>query len=321
MKRMKLFATACALAWSAACLAQSPGGSSALPSRDGPTEDLRTRNALSQPEIKRLSEQIDRWNRVEGRGAMTPREVNARTAAMLGALKVPCAVSEAIYRGDAPATPGQKIYEAACEDGMGYLLLLQRSTLQGISCLATDSENQPVKCELPANADNRAIASKVLSRHQIECKVRDLKWLGTSAADLDHVEVACEDGSGYMMRSPGIGSSGTLEIMGCREAIKQGLACELSSQAGTAPGRVADSRPSLDWFKEALSRNGVGCLTKRGRIIGRESVKRRYLVEFECTDRPDGLIAFVPPVGDTVNAFESMSCPTAAQRGIRCEWH
>ena len=94
----------------------------------------------------------------------------------------------------------------------------------------------------------------------------------------------------------------------------------MSSQAAPAAGRAVDSRPSLEWFKEALTRNGVSCVTKRARIVGRESIKRRYLVEFECSDRPEGLMAFVPPVGDTANAFESMNCEAAAKRGIRCEW-
>jgi hypothetical protein len=76
----------------------------------------------------------------------------------------------------------------------------------------------------------------------------------------------------------------------------------------------------LSWFKEELSRNGVGCETKRARIVGRESIKRRYLVEFDCADRPEGLVAFVPPAGDTAHPFESMTCALAAARGIRCEW-
>ena len=49
------------------------------------------------------------------------------------------------------------------------------------------------------------------------------------------------------------------------------------------------------------------------------SAVRRYLVEFECSDRPEGLVAIVPPAADTVNPFESMNCALAAERGIRCE--
>ena len=283
-------------------------------------EPMTTRDTMSQADLKRLAEQLDQWSRVEKNGTVSPRVAKARTAAMLAVLNVPCEVSEAAYQGSTPDKSDQHVYEAACEDGMGYLLLLQGTDLRGISCLATGRESAEMKCALPANADGRVIAGRVLSRNQIDCKVRDIKWLGTSASKLDHVEVACENGDGYMMRSPRIGSSGKLEVFGCQDAIKNGVACELSSQAAPAAGRAVDSRPSLEWFKEALTRNGVSCVTKRARIVGRESIKRRYLVEFECSDRPEGLMAFVPPVGDTANAFESMNCEAAAKRGIRCEW-
>lgn len=286
--------------------------------RQAPGEAVYTRDTLSQSDLKHLSEQIDQWNRVEGERGLSPREARMRTSAMLSVLKVSCVVSDAMYRGAAPEDPDLKIYEAACEDGAGYLLLVHRSTLKGASCLAT-GHDLPAKCAMPANADSRALAGRMLAHRNIDCGVRDVKWLGTNAADLDHVEVACEGGGGYMMRSPRIGSSGKLDVVDCQQAIRQGVACELSSSSATS-GRVADSRPSLEWFKEALSRNGVTCQTKRARIVGRESIKRRYLVEFECTDRPEGLIAFVPPVGDTANPFESMSCVLAAERGIRCEW-
>ncbi len=280
--------------------------------------EVLTRDTLSQSDLKRLAEQIDQWSRVEGERGMSPREAKARTSAMLSALKVSCVVSEAMYRGTASEDPSLKIYEAACEDGAGYLLLVQLSTLKGVSCLAR-GHNSSLKCAMPPNADSRALAGRILSRHDIDCAVRDVKWLGTSAADLDHVEVACDSGAGYMIRSPRIGSTGKREVLDCQESIKQGAACERSS-TGTTPGRVVDSRPSLEWFKEALRRNGVNCQTKRARIVGRESIKRRYLVEFECTEHPEGLIAYVPPFGDTVNLFESMNCAIAAQRGIRCEW-
>ena len=158
-----------------------------------------------------------------------------------------------------------------------------------------------------------------MKRSGVECKVRELKWLGTSAANLDHIEAACEAGGGYVIRSPRPGSSGKLEVLGCQDAIRQGVACELSPSAPSAAESNAGSRPTLSWFKEALSRNGVSCESRRARIFGRESGKRRYLVEFECSDRPEGLVAIVPPAGDTVNPFESMNCTAAAERGIRCE--
>jgi hypothetical protein len=321
MKILTLLSVLTVFAMPPACLAQGAGGASAAsPVRDEPTDDLRTRNALSQSEIKRLAEQIEQWNRVEGNAGVPPRVARLRTAAMLKALNVSCVVTDAAYRGPAPDAAAENVYEAACEDGMGYLLTLQGSALKGTACLATVAESL-LKCALPANADGKVMAGNVLNRHQIECKVRDSRWLGANAAGMDHIEVACDSGDGYMIRTPHLGLSGKLDVFSCRDALEHGIRCELSSQPGSVSASAADSRPTLAWFKDALSRYGVSCQSKRARIIGRESIKRRYLVEFECTDRPEGLVTFVPAAGDAVNPFESINCETAAVRGIRCEWN
>jgi hypothetical protein len=287
--------------------------------RQAPAEDMMTRDTLSQSDLKRLAERIDQWTRVEQNGSLSPRLAKSRATAMLGVLKVSCEVSEAAYRGTAPQDAEQHVYEAACKDGFGYLLMLQGSLLTGISCFASGQDESRVACALPANSDSKVMASTVLARNHVQCQVQDLKWLGTSAANLDHIEVACEGGDGFVMRSPPPGSSGKLEVLGCQDAKLQGVVCELSLHAQSARAAVGDSRPTLTWFKEELSRNGVECQSRRARIVGRESIKRRYLVEFECADRPDGLVVFVPPAGDTVNPFESMNCRSAAERGIRCE--
>jgi hypothetical protein len=308
------------LALPAEGFAQATGApNSGAAGRQEPGGDNVSRDTLSQSELKRLNEKIDQWKRVEGKAGVTPRVARARTAAMLEVLQVACEVSNAAYRGTGPEGDKQNIYEAGCTDGMGYLLVLQDSSLIGTSCLMADREGSPVKCALPENSDSKIVAAAVLARNSVSCKVRDLKSLGTSAANLDHIEVACEDGGAYVIRSPHPGVGGKLEVVGCQDAIKQGVPCELSAAARPAPPSHADSRPTLSWFKEELSRHGVSCQTKRARIVGRESIKRRYLVEFECADRPEGLVAFVPPAGDTVNAFESMNCASAAERGIRCE--
>jgi hypothetical protein len=310
MKYLTLLSVVTMLALPIESFAQAAGPSnSGAAGRQEPGGDNLGRDTLSQSDLKRLAEKIDQWNRVEGKAGVPPRVAKTRTTAMLAVLKVSCVVSDAAYRGTAPADAEQHIYEAACEDGMGYLLYLQESSLNGTSCLAVGQDESGVKCALPANSDGKVMAGAVLNRNHIRCNVRDLKWLGASAANLDHTEVACEGSGGYVVRIPRPGSSGKLDILGCEDAIKQGIACELSSD---------DSRPSLPWFKEALRRNGVSCQTKSARIVGRESIKRRYLVEFECSDRPEGLVAFVPPAGDTVNSFESMNCAAAAERGIRC---
>ena len=319
MKLFTLLSLLTVLALPVESSAQAGVGNAGPAGRQEPTQEIQTRDTLSTSDLKRIAEQIDQWTRIEGNGSVTPRVAKTRTTAMLSVLNASCVVLDAAYRGKAPDNDDQHIYEAACEDGMGYLLILHGSMLSGMSCLAGGWNESPVKCALPANADSKVMAGAVLNRNGIECKVRDLKSLGTSAANLDHIEAACENSGGYVMRSPQLGTSGKLDVLSCQDAIKQGVACQLSPQAASAPESSADSRPTLSWFKEALNRNGVSCQSKRARIVGRESIKRRYLVEFECEDRPEGLVVFVPPAGDTVNSFESMNCLSAAERGVRCE--
>lgn len=318
MKPLAVISLITVLALPAEGLAQAGAGNAGAAGRQQPAEDNLTRDTLSQSDLKRLAEQIDQWNRVDGKKGVLPHVARERTTAMLAVLQVPCAVSDALYRGRALDAGQSHVYEAACEQGMGYLLMLQGAALTGRSCLA-DSDASSMKCTLPANLDGKVMVAAVLNRQHITCKVRDFKWLGSSASGLDHVEAACEGDSGYVLRGPPPGMNGKHEVLNCQDAVKQGIACKLTSTAASTTPSAADSRPTLAWFKDSLSRNGVSCETRRARVIGRESIKRRYLVEFECSDRPEGLIAYVPAAGDTSNPFEIMSCAAAAQRAIRCE--
>jgi hypothetical protein len=137
----------------------------------------------------------------------------------------------------------------------------------------------------------RTRTSAMLAVLKVSCAVSDAAYRGQTLDDTGTqiYEAACEKGGGYVIRSPRPGSIGKLEALSCQEAFAQGVPCELSPQP----------QPTA--------------------IVGRESIKRRYVVEFECVNRAEGLIAFVPAAGDSVNPFESMSCVSAAARGIRCE--
>lgn len=309
-----------------ALLAASPEGlaqsapAPRIPDTSEPTEGLRTQNAMSQSDLKRLGEMVDQWNRVERKSGVSPREARKRVGQMLNVLGVHCDLMDAAYRGRGAGDAQPYLYEAACRDGMGYLLSLAGDSLTGTSCLTGEEGGLLAACALPANADRTAVAATVLRGKSVACGVRGLKWLGVDAQNRDHVEVACDGGAGYVVRAPRPGNAGELEVLECAAATEAGVHCKLTASATEADSAAADGRPTLAWFKEALSRNGVSCQVKRARIVGRESIKRRYVVEFECEDRPQGLVAFVPAAGDTVTRFESVDCAAAASRGIRCQF-
>lgn len=248
------------------------------------------------------------------------------------------------------------LYEVACANGMGYLLtLVGLSNASGISCFAasatqqvasanspgatanpsetaTSAEKVDSTCHLPANQDLNTMATTVVRNAGTACDAHGVKWLGQSGSPtLDYTEVACNDGQGVVLRTPAPGAIGIIDVLSCADAATHGAQCHLSAPppavaADTAPAAAGGSpppdgpRPSLQWFKDALSKNGVSCEVKKARVVGRESIKRRYVVEYQCAQQLQGLVAFVPSPGDTTNSFESMDCAAAAQRKIACQF-
>lgn len=98
--------------------------------------------------------------------------------------------------------------------------------------------------------------------------------------------------------------------MSCQEAAKQGLKCRLTD------GGPVTVPITLQTFRDALKENGVSCEPTQMRLIGRETVSRRYVVEMQCPDS-GGLVAFIPLEGNT-KKLETLDCSAAMERNILC---
>jgi hypothetical protein len=301
-----------------------------------PVEQSYTNAFISQSDLKEIAEFMDHIRLLERKDLVSPTVAKTRTSKMLKALQVSCELTDAAQQGSGRETIGGKqvsigLYEVSCADGMGYLLSTQAASVSGISCFAAegsaasnpaDASKVGAKCQLAANVDSKLMAAAVVRNVGASCVVRELKWLGQSAAKLDYTEVACNDNKGYVLRTPIPGNQGKIDAVSCQDAVAQGVKCQLTTVAvAEAPSAAgADERPTLQWFKDALIRNGVSCNAKQARIAGREKIKRRYIVEFQCDHQPQGLVVYVPTAVDTTNLFESMDCAAAAIRGITCQF-
>lgn len=71
----------------------------------------------------------------------------------------------------------------------------------------------------------------------------------------------------------------------------------------------------LDLLKEA----GVDCTPLQLRTIGQDMRDKRYVIEAQCTEQPNGLVAFIPMNGNE-GKFEIMDCAAALSRHITCEF-
>ena len=222
--------------------------------------------------------------------------------------------------GKVPEVTG--IYEVACQEGTGYLLVALGPDKQplAVSCVAADAAfstdtAQGVKsefyCDLPANKDVKAMATKLMSVADTPCIVSKMHGMGVDeATQTEYSEVACEDGKGYLMKTP-MRLNAHISAISCREAVVSGLKC-LLTDGGPAPA------VTMQMLLDALKRNGVNCEPDQMRYIGRETVGKRYVVEVLSPERPKGLVSFIP-VQDTTKPFETIDCATAAARNIQCK--
>lgn len=252
----------------------------------------------------------------------------AESGTLVGALGLPCEITDAESIGRGHVTEGgkaieAKLYEVACRNGTGYLLQSGGQSPVATSCFAADATHaadlaegrkSDLYCQLPANKDIKAMAGGLMSAVGTPCAIKGVRWFGLSTSrEIDYTEVSCDDGRGYLLKVPRTSASGQLSAIGCRDAAARGLKCHLTD------GGPVSTPVSMQAFRDALKHNGVDCEPSQMRVVGRESVDRRYVVEVQCSERPAGLVAFIP-LDDNVNKFEAVDCPAALDRGVTCQF-
>ena len=288
--------------------------------------------SLSHEDLEKLSG--DHKQDTEGDMPKDPKVARARAQAqsepLLEALQIACTITNArlVVSGTRQLKPGAtevaaKVYEVACNGGMGYLLQTQGNEAPlGNSCLnAEESRAADVAkgkipgyfCALPENRDVYALISELIaSNGGAACSVRELKWFGRSASTrTDYSEVECKEGGGYLVQVPQPGSSTPTTIMTCAQAAKRGIKCRLTD-AGPIEAPI-----TLDTLKVALAEHGIACKIDHIQLVGQEEKRRRYVVEYRCADQPAGMVAFLPLEGNT-NPYDAIDCAKAVRSGIIC---
>lgn len=221
-----------------------------------------------------------------------------------------------------------KAYEVACNNGMGYFLVSHSPQAPtGFSCFAADAQRQALEakgqkfddiCTLKANRNLTAAATKILKNAGTACAVTKLAWFGQSTASkMEYNEVACSDGKGYILGTTLPGTPLQMSLIGCPEGAARGMKCQLTTVAAVA-SNDADPVPTADNLKAALAAHGPACTVTDMRVVGRETVRKRHVVEFLCPEQPKGLVAFIP-LGANPNKYQAVDCPTAAKAGVICK--
>lgn len=276
---------------------------------------------MSTDQLQKLGDFMDMRNMLVGKDSEKSKmETLKETKKLIKKLNLSCDITDAVQAAKGKSDTGAevKLYEVACSNAMGYLFVAQAEKATSISCFAADvthaddlakGQKSELYCQLADNKDLLANASKILSSTSVNCDAVQVRWYGSSqATQTEYTEVSCKDGKGYLIQTALPGNTKPATSISCLDSVKKGLACKI-----TDTGIV-----SLDDIAKELNKNSLNCPAEKIRVIGKEKIRKRYVVEAHCSDKTSGIIAFVP-FEATANKFEAMTCDEAKKIGINCK--
>jgi len=232
------------------------------------------------------------------------QNANAMIQPVVAAAGARCTVTNVSFMGFSPANNLRR-YEVACSEGMGYVVdRLPTGAPKAVDCLTAGMGGQA--CTLTTKEQINAYIGSIASRSGRTCTIADTRIMGSSASGSTYYELACAGSPGYVMETK---AGAFVRALDCLEAVSIGGGCTLTNTAAIAEVREGQ-------YLAALRSKGIPCTGTEFRLLGKDS-RQRDVVEFICSDRPSGLVAFVAPggAGDITN----FDCFEAEGRSIACQ--
>ncbi len=224
------------------------------------------------------------------RRAVPERLVRERTAEILAAAGTPCEIAAAHNPGE--TRQRKQIYEIACREGPGYLVIATDAPaiLNCLHLAATERAqraadgSRPVTslCLLDQNKDAAASLRPLATRVDPACVVDQAAWIGRVGEDQDRYEVGCQGRDGLWLQTP-VNRTDITETFSCLDLVAMGGACEF-----TTPDEQAATVAS--W----LPADGPACTADSARVVGVADGARYY--ELSC-GAGTGLMLRLTPEG------------------------
>lgn len=214
-----------------------------------------------------------------------------------------CTVTNVAFMGQSPSS-GMKRYEVACNEGMGYVVDRHPTEApSAVDCLTAGLAGQ--ECKLTTKAQINTYIGTIASRSGRTCAIADTRVMGSNATGSVYYELSCSGSPGYVMETKG---GAFVRALDCLEAVGIGGGCTLTDVSAVVEQREGQ-------YLSALRAKGIPCNGSEFRLLGKDS-RQRDVVEFICSDRPAGLVAFIPAAGGDISSFD---CFEAEGRSISCQ--
>ena len=229
-------------------------------------------------------------------------DVVAAVAPYVQSAGITCGVDQARWIGT--TSQGSHRYEVGCPSSEGYWFDVDASgqTSNVMSCLRAVAGGGT--CQFTSAQEQASWLAAMAASSGRSCQANAARWVGQNdGTGQIYREVGCSDGVGFMVRTD---RANTFEsVIECSAASGIAGGCTLSEAAAVA---VA----STEELQARLASAGISCSYIDNRSPRQEtSGDRRTVVEFACSERPWGLVAFLP---NDAGSPESIDCLTAQAR-------
>jgi hypothetical protein len=214
---------------------------------------------------------------------------------------ITCDITDAYYLGSSKTKDGkQDVYEVACKQGLGYILLSQGATAKAYDCLATQSQPS-LNCKLPANANPADGLKPLVAQTGVTCTPGKARYVGANATTTVY-EVACQEGAGYLIQAPVPGAAATaVTAEPCAATLGQGnMECTLTPKEQVQA-----------YINGLVTKSGHQCQVSGSRYIGADKNTGDSYYEVGCGSEAGFVID-----ADKTGAYKSViTCGQAAGLG------
>ena len=193
-------------------------------------------------------------------------------------------------------------YEIACKGAEGFVVAVHSNAPTELYTCIEALTVKGAACQLPANADPKGQIAPELAAAGVDCVLKDARGVGHTDDGRETVfEVACQDGSGYILHTSfPISASKPVRIEPC-------LAMTLS---GAGPACTLTDAASVNAsFNDLVSRSGKNCQVKDRRFVGIAQEDDRFVYEVACQDGK-GYLLFQSDKGALVKTVDCITVET-----------
>jgi hypothetical protein len=217
-----------------------------------------------------------------------------------------CTVNLGRYVG---STPDVDIYEVGCGEGGGYILETSRAGSappKTTNCMIY-AAGGGIKCNLETDAEQMAYVDKLVAASGKPCAVKARRYVGSTPDGADFYEVACNDNTGFMVKT--LANGGFAQEVDCLKAAGIGDGCKLTDtrQAQTQQNNLYSNLSKKAGFDCAVSKYADFPSTDPNVEI----------VELACGNRPDGGVGFFPASSGQARVLD---CLRSEAEGYKCSY-